>query len=108
WLRVGKCFVDELDACDAAELLTRSDAPLRVYHSDVDETVPASEGKAYLERCREIGRPCELVRFTSASHDFIDYADRERLLSDSVDFLEQCLTGEPAREARITAPSQPG
>lgn len=90
-LRVGRGFIDQLAACDTSQLLTHSRAPVRVYHSDVDDVVSIVEGRAYVARCAEIGRPCELVRFTAADHDFGDNPDRERLLSDTVHFLSSHL-----------------
>lgn len=94
-LRIGKCFVDKLGACDAGELLAVSDAPVRVYHSDTDETVSIVEGRSYVERCAELGRSCSLERFTNASHDFHEYADRERLLTDTVAFFTEQLLPSP-------------
>ena len=93
-LAIGRCFVEQLDACQASQLLARSNAPIRVYHSDVDETVNIQEGRSYLERCEELGRPCTLERFTSASHDFHDFHDRQRLLDDTVAFFQRELKEE--------------
>ncbi len=90
-LRIGRCFVDQLGACDPRELLARSNAPIRVYHSDMDEAVPVSEGRSYLERCGELGRPCTFERFTTADHDFHAYPDRQRLLANTLDFLKRHL-----------------
>ena len=90
-LRIGKCFVDELGACDPTPLLAQSAAPLRIYHSDTDETVRITEGKAYLDRCKSIGRACRLERFTSADHDFTAFGDRERLLSETTGFFGSCF-----------------
>lgn len=90
-LQIGKCFVDELAACDASKLLARSEAPIRTYHSDVDDVVPASESRSYVERCAEIGRPCTLERFGTADHDFSEYGDRQRLIADTTAFMKTCL-----------------
>lgn len=97
-LRIGKCFIDQLDACDAAEALAQSNAPIRVYHSETDETVPLAEALSYVERCRQLERPCTLERFTSANHDFLDLPDRERLLGDTVQFMRQHLLDDPAQK----------
>ena len=90
-LQIGKSFVDQLDACDASEALAASNAPIRIYHSDTDETVNIREGRSYLERCQALGRPCSLERFMNASHDFHDYPDRQRLLDDTVAFFQNAL-----------------
>lgn len=90
-LRVGKGFIDQLAVCDAGRALANSKAPLRVYHSETDETVPLEESLSYLQRCGEIGRPCTLERFKSANHDFLELQDRERLLGDTAQFMRRHL-----------------
>jgi hypothetical protein len=92
-LRIGKAFIDQLDAIDPAKLLGSSSGPLRLYHSDADDVVSIDESRAYVEHCQRIGRPCALERFTNADHDFVAYDDRQRLLASTVDFFVEHLNG---------------
>lgn len=90
-LPVGKGFVDQLDAIGPDPLLAESDSPLLLFHSQADDTVAICESEAYKARCDQLGRPCELVRFKTANHDFSDYEDRRAVLDRTVSFFQKQL-----------------
>jgi dipeptidyl aminopeptidase/acylaminoacyl peptidase len=102
-LPVGKGFVDQLDAIQPHDLLAKSHSPILLFHSKADDTVPVSEGEAYVERCQAIDRPCEFVRFSTANHDFSDYEDRQSVLSRTADFFEQLLLAKQAPDQTANA-----
>lgn len=86
-LKIGKNFVDSVGDIDTAALLAQGMSPLLVFHAKADDVVPFAEGEAYVERCREISRLCELIPFASGDHDFADFHDRQRLLEMTVEFF---------------------
>ena len=90
-LRVGKALIDQLDALDAGACLAASESPLLVCHSRVDDVVSYEEGRAYAERCEEIGRRCDFEAFDNANHDFLEYPDRQRLLQRTLHHFREHL-----------------
>ncbi|MEE9212728.1 MAG: alpha/beta fold hydrolase [Phycisphaeraceae bacterium] len=101
-LRIGKAFVDQLDAVDTSARLAESTSPLLLLHAKGDDVVSFDESGSYVRRCDEIGRPCELIRFNGADHDFIEYDDRTRLLASTCGFFAERLKceGGPSAESR--------
>jgi predicted acyl esterase len=90
-LKIGAPFVATLDAVNAGDCLAKSEQPVIVFHSQADEVVPLTEGRAYTERCEELGRACEWVEMTTADHDFTEVPDRERLLATTIAFFQSHL-----------------
>ncbi len=88
-VRIGKGFVDTLDAVDTGSQLAESAAPLLVCHSRADDVVRFEEGESYRDRCAAIGRACQFVEFVDANHDFADYAHRQKLLETTVAFIAE-------------------
>lgn len=86
-LRIGKGFIEQLGAIRAEEELAKGRSPLLVCHSRVDQVVPIGESDAYSAACERLGRPCERVVFEKATHDFVDYPDRMRLLETTVNWF---------------------
>lgn len=88
-VRIGKGFVDTLDAVDTDARLADSDAPVLVCHSRADDVVRFEEGESYRDRCAAIGRACEFVEFVDANHDFAEYSHRQKLLETTAAFLAE-------------------
>ena len=88
-LPVGLEFVQTMGEVQPRELLSERSSPMIVFHSKTDEVVKFEESEDYVRRCREVSRLCELVEFRNACHNFIDYLDRERILTNTVEFFER-------------------
>lgn len=86
-LRISAEFVDQLDAVDTAAALADNNAPLLVFHSKMDQVVSIAESRAYIERCGELNRPCELIESATADHDYTEYPDRQHLLTRTIAFF---------------------
>jgi alpha-beta hydrolase superfamily lysophospholipase len=93
-VRIGRRFVDLLDAVDTDACLAASNATVLICHSRIDDVVSHDEGRAYVERCAALGRPHELLSFRNADHDFGEYPDRQRLLTRTITFLSHGLGAE--------------
>jgi dipeptidyl aminopeptidase/acylaminoacyl peptidase len=107
-LRIGKGFVDQLDALNPDQRLAQSTSPLLLFHSAADDTVGEEESQAYQARCAELGRPCEWVRFKTADHDFSDYEDRQQVLARTVAFFSEHLLDRAAGDGQpLATRSQP-
>lgn len=91
-LRIGKSFVDQLDAIQTPGAVAASSAPLLLLHSRSDAVVPFDQSEAYAQACQETGRPHHLESFNTADHDFADYQDRQRLLTTTTQFFTKHLT----------------
>lgn len=87
-LRIGKPFVDHLDAIDTPALLEDGSSPLLLFHSKDDDVVAHTESDDYAARCRQIGRPCQSVKLNHGGHDFFEYADRVKVLTQTADFFQ--------------------
>ena len=90
-LRIGKQFVKQLDAVDTSQCLAQSRSSMIVFHSKADDVVDLAEGRAYHQRCEQVGRACEMVESKTADHDFTELADRDKLLGRSVAFFTSHL-----------------
>ena len=90
-LPVGKAFVDALDEVDTAARLADSNAPILLFHSKTDDVVRFEESTAYVDRCRQLDRPCDLVAVDNADHDFSDIEHRRIVLDRTVEFLAERL-----------------
>ena len=86
-LQIGKPFVDTLDTIDTTALLNEGSGPMLIFHSKDDDVVPFEESDAYVARCRQLDRPCQLVAFHHAGHDFSEYTDRAKVIAQSVAFF---------------------
>jgi len=86
-LKLGVGFAASLSAVDTATRLRDSTAPITVFHAEDDEVVPASESQAMHNRCVELGRRCDLRLTPVGGHDFLEYPDRQKLLTESIAFL---------------------
>jgi alpha-beta hydrolase superfamily lysophospholipase len=90
-LKIGAGFAATLDAVDTPARLADSAAPLTVFHAEDDEVVPVGESHAYRDRCAELGRACDLRITPVGGHDFIEYPDRQKLLTESIAFFCDAL-----------------
>ncbi len=49
------------------------------------------ESTAYVDRCRQLDRPCDLVAVDNADHDFSDIEHRRTVLNRAVKFFAEQL-----------------
>ncbi|MEO0588423.1 MAG: alpha/beta fold hydrolase, partial [Planctomycetota bacterium] len=92
-LKIGAPFAASLDAVDTAARLADSTAPITVFHAEDDEVVSPDESRALHARCTELNRPCDLRLTPVGGHDFMEYPDRQKLLTESIAFFSDELRG---------------
>ncbi|MEM9253143.1 MAG: alpha/beta fold hydrolase [Planctomycetota bacterium] len=86
-LRIGVGFAASLDAVDTPARLADGSCPITLFHAEDDEVVSVEESHALHARCVELGRPCDLRLTPVGGHDFVEYPDRQKLLTESIAFF---------------------
>ena len=83
-----------LDERSPAHLADRADAPILLLHGRDDTVVPIEQSRAMAAALRAAGKPHELIELPGEDHWLSRSATRQRMLSETVRFLE---THNPAQ-----------
>ncbi|MDO9588514.1 MAG: S9 family peptidase [Brevundimonas sp.] len=78
-----------LDARSPARLAALADAPILLIHGRDDTVVPIEQSRLMARALRTAGKPVELIELDGEDHWLSRAATRQRMLAETVRFLEQ-------------------
>lgn len=77
-----------LDALSPARLAETADGPLLLIHGRDDTVVPIEQSRMMANALRDAGKPVELIELTGEDHWLSRAETRQRMLAETVRFLE--------------------
>ena len=78
----------DLDAISPAKLADRADAPILLLHGRDDTVVPFVQSRMFADALKAAGKPYELIELNGEDHWLSRAETRQRMLNETVRFLE--------------------